>query len=230
MPRARAWQFAAAVLLALSGALLVAFDVEFWGVAGGKPKPEPQPASFDYYVLVLSWAPAFCREEADERNAALCGAAKPFAFTVRGLWPQRERGFPMNCDPASGRVPQALVRELADIMPLSAFAGHQWRAHGSCSGLAMDEYFALTRRAFERIVIPESFRAPAEARDADADSLRGEFVAANPGLAPAAIRIVCSEELFREVRICLTKELAFRPCGEDVEDRCRTRVSVAPLP
>ena len=229
--RARLLKYGIALLLAATGALLVAFDVEFWEIAGAKSEAPPPPVAFDYYLLVLSWAPAFCIEDADERNAPLCGENKHFGLTVRGLWPQKERGFAMNCAPDPSRVPQSLTRDLRDIMPLAGFVGHQWRAHGTCSGLAMDDYFALTRRAYDRMTIPESFRAPKAARETDADELRDEFIAANPGLSTGAIRIVCSEKLFREARICLTKELAFRACGDDVRDQCApARVSVLPVP
>lgn len=233
MPRVRAIQFALAGLLAALGAGLIAFNVELFEVGGAKLQSgtPPKQVKFDYYVFALSWSPGFCIEEADERNGPECGPKAHFGFVVRGLWPQKERGFPIDCDPETGRVPQSLARDLRDIMPLAGFVGHQWRAHGACSGLSMDEYFALTRRAYDRLTIPENFRAPKAARAVSAGEVRGEFIAVNPGLAGSMIRIVCSEKLFREVRVCMTKDLAFRACGDDVRDQCApARVSVLPVP
>jgi len=39
---------------------------------------------FDYYVLSLSWSPAYCTSHPEDQ--AQCGA-KPFGFVLHGLWP-----------------------------------------------------------------------------------------------------------------------------------------------
>ena len=41
------------------------------------------------------------------------------------------------------------VRDMLDIMPSRGLVRHQWRKHGSCSGLSPDRYFDLTRN-FQR--------------------------------------------------------------------------------
>jgi ribonuclease T2 len=38
------------------------------------------------------------------------------------------------------------------------------------------------------------------------------FIEANPGLTPGGVTVTCRDRTFREVRICLTKGLAPRPC------------------
>jgi ribonuclease T2 len=47
---------------------------------------------------------------------------------------------------------------MLDIMPARGLVIHQWRTHGTCSGLSPERYFETVRRARERIVIPEQFR------------------------------------------------------------------------
>ena len=48
-----------------------------------------QTAPFDYYVLSLSWAPAFCAlpNEAS-RNPRECAPGRKVGFIVHGLWPR----------------------------------------------------------------------------------------------------------------------------------------------
>ena len=52
---------------------------------------------FDYYVLALSWSPAFCADRRSGTENAQCGAGRAFGFIVHGLWPQYERGWPERC-------------------------------------------------------------------------------------------------------------------------------------
>ncbi|MBV6657046.1 MAG: hypothetical protein KI785_04680 [Devosiaceae bacterium] len=70
------------------------------------PVPEPERAAsassndtrpFDFYVLALSWSPAFCASP-DGRDAdRQCGPGADFGFITHGLWPQFEDGWPSFC-------------------------------------------------------------------------------------------------------------------------------------
>src|SRR4029079_4578372 len=42
------------------------------------------PGEFDYYVLVLGWAPSYCLSEGRLRRDAECNSAKPHAFVLHG--------------------------------------------------------------------------------------------------------------------------------------------------
>src|ERR1700682_6464891 len=55
---------------------------------------ETTAGQFDYYVLSLSWSPAFCIQQPD---SAECNGPRRFGFIVHGLWPQNERGWPQHC-------------------------------------------------------------------------------------------------------------------------------------
>jgi len=63
-----------------------------------------EPGTFDYYLLSLSWSPAFCRTDP---GAAECNGPRRFGFIVHGLWPQYEKGWPENCN-VHHRYPTAL--------------------------------------------------------------------------------------------------------------------------
>jgi ribonuclease T2 len=184
---------------------------------------------FDYYLLSLSWSPAYCADAGD-RDPAQCGRDRRYAFVVHGLWPQYERGWPSNCaSPAASDVPPALRQSMLDIMPSPRLVEHEWDTHGKCTGLSQQAYFALTRKARERIVIPPQFRALDRVTMVTGADVERAFVAANPGLKPDMIAVQCRDNRFREVRICMTKTGVFRRCGNDVRDRCGS-APVALLP
>src|ERR1700716_2432232 len=71
------------------------------------------PGDFAYYVLSLSWSPAFCLSSP---GAGECNSLRRHGFIVHGLWPQYEQGWPENCD-AHHAVADDVVRGIADLMP-----------------------------------------------------------------------------------------------------------------
>lgn len=182
---------------------------------------------FDFYVLSLSWSPSYCGDAGPRADRMQCDGPKPFAFVTHGLWPQYERGFPSDCS-VTGRNPtRAQVEEMLDLMPSPGLVRHEWRKHGTCSGLGPRGYFDKVRAAMEKVVIPEPYRTAERARDASPADVERAFVDANPRLRPAMIAVGCKGGDLSEVRICMTKELEFRPCAEVDRRACRAdRVSL----
>jgi ribonuclease T2 len=104
---------------------------------------------------------------------------------------------------------------------------YQWKKHGRCAGLDPADYFALARRAYRALTLPEP------APRATAAAIEAAILDANPALAPDATIVTCGNGRLQEVRICLTRDLAPRPCGRDVaQDACRTPgpLDVPPVP
>lgn len=197
------------------------------------PTPSATPSGavgtgFDFYVLALSWSPSYCEAEGADANRQQCASGRPYAFIVHGLWPQFERGYPQNCPTDHTEVPGQALRRLYDLMPSAGLIRHQWKKHGTCSGLSQEDYFATLRAAREKVVIPEAFKgldayrtvAPADAENA--------FLQSNPSLQSTGIAVTCDNRYLREVRICLTKELRFRPCPEIDRRACRLAQAVMP--
>jgi ribonuclease T2 len=186
------------------------------------------PGDFDYYLLSLSWSPAFCL---DSPGAAECNGQRRYGFIVHGLWPQNERGWPEHCD-VHVPVPDGVVQGIADLMPARALVYHEWSAHGTCSGLAPAQFFALVRRAYVSIVIPPSFNGPAAAVDRSTAAVAAAFQEANPRLPAASIVVTCSGQeapRLREVRICLDRNLAPRSCSADAaRGACRAPELIVP--
>jgi ribonuclease T2 len=183
------------------------------------PLPAAAAEDFDYYLLALSWTPSFCAAEATERDREQCDPARDLGFTVHGLWPQYEDGWPEFCD---GRVRDPSRRDtgaMTDIMGSGGLAWYQWQKHGRCTGLPADAYFRATRTAFSALRMPRID----ETRLSEAE-VEAAFLAANPALAPDGVVVTCRDGMVREVRVCLTTDLGPRACGADVlRAACRTR-------
>ncbi|MGU3493316.1 ribonuclease T2 family protein [Xanthobacteraceae bacterium A53D] len=188
-----------------------------------------RPGVFDFYVLALSWSPTYCATR-DRPDGLQCGGPRPFAFVVHGLWPQFDKGFPADCDRAAPRLPQRQIDAMLDLMPSPRLVIHQWRKHGTCSGLTSSGYFDLVRAAAGKVRIPSSYVDPSDYRTVSPAEVETAFIAANPGLEADMISVQCDRTRLREVRICLTRDLAFQACPEVDRRSCPTgrRLAVPP--
>lgn len=180
---------------------------------------------FDYYVLSMSWSPAWCRAEGDRRDAAQCRPGRQTDFVIHGLWPQYERGWPQNC-PTDERDPSRRESQaMEDIMGSGGLAWYQWQKHGRCSGLSAADYYAATRAAAEAVRVPAVFDGLGRDISLPPAVIEEAFIEANPGLGRDGITVTCAGEALAEVRICLDRDLAPRDCAPDARRDCtRPRV------
>ncbi len=184
---------------------------------------------FDYYVLALSWSPTWCAVTGDAKNAAQCKPQYAFGFTLHGLWPQNERGWPSYCRTSQPPPSRRMTAAMRDIMGSAGLAWHQWDKHGRCSGLSAAAYFSAARKAYSRIKIPSVFRNLLRPVKLPATDVKATFLHANPALRPDMITVTCKRNYFNEVRICLTKDLKPRACGTDIKPDCKQRVIFPPV-
>lgn len=201
--------------------------------SAGAASAEGRPGEFDYYSMALSWSPTYCATRAASRrlNEPQCASERPFAFVLHGLWPQYERGWPQFCETdARPWVPNEVIREMLDIMPSKRLIIHQYRKHGVCSGLDPESYFRVSRRAYEQISIPARFRNPQGYQMVSPEEIEREFLNANPALTPEMINIDCKDRRLRELRICFTRDLEFKACGPNEQQKklCSARRIVMP--
>jgi ribonuclease T2 len=196
------------------------------GLTSGRALAQRDEAGrFDYYVLALSWSPTYCADAGDRRNDPQCDtrSGRPYAFVLHGLWPQRERGWPQECRSADrGWVPGPVADRMLDIMPSKRLIFHEYRKHGTCSGLGVDGYFKLARQLYEKVKIPLRFvRLTDDRLMVSPGELVTDFIAANPDLKPDMMSVQCggAGNRLKEVRICFTKDGAFRPCGRNEDQR-----------
>jgi ribonuclease T2 len=182
----------------------------------------PVGSGFDFYVLALSWSPAYCLIEGERANRQQCDEDRDLGFVVHGLWPQFEAGYPEFCPSREPeRVPSQLGHDYIDIVPSMGLIGHQWRKHGSCSGLTQREYFDATRAAWRRIVVPDAFAPRNLPGEIDALEAEDAFIDANPQMTRAGIAVKCERGMLREISICMTSTLEFRDCEEVDRKGCR---------
>lgn len=214
-----------------SAYLAVAAAVILSGCEQENQASVPDSADYDFFVLSLSWSPSYCEIEGANANRQQCGSGRRHGFVVHGLWPQRENGWPEFCNSSEPeRVPNELVAQTIDIMPSAGLIGHQWRKHGSCSGLNQRDYFQTVRNAWGRVNIPDRFRELRADVTIDASTVEKEFLAANPDLPANGFATSCSGRFVSEVRVCLTKSLDFRACEEVDRRSCRISDAAMPAP
>lgn len=179
-----------------------------------------RPGDFDYYVLSISWSPNWCALEGDARDAAHCAPGAQLGWSLHGLWPQYRRGWPEYCQTAHAPPSRSMTAAMVDIMGSSGLAWHQWRKHGTCSGLSAKAYFTLSRDAFSRITFPPIFDHQEQTLTIAAQAVETAFLNSNPGWTADMLAITCREQHIQEARICLSRSLQPRPCGADVLQAC----------
>jgi ribonuclease T2 len=117
---------------------------------------------------------------------------------------------------------------MLDLMPSSRLVFNQWDRHGTCSGMSAEAYFESIRKAREMTKIPTQFENVTAHLSVTPDEVEQAFVDANPGLSRAAIAVACDSRRLTEVRICMSKDLQFRDCGEVDRRSCRREKLVVP--
>lgn len=119
---------------------------------------------------------------------------------------------------------------MADIMGSGGLAWYEWKKHGRCSGLTSIEYFDAARTAYNSITRPPVFRQLTDDITLPASVVEAAFMEVNPTLTADQITITCKYGNIQEARICLTKDLQPRTCGEDVIRDCAlNNADMAPM-
>ena len=175
---------------------------------------------FDYYVLSLSWSPTWCALEGDAEGSPQCDPERDLGWVLHGLWPQYEDGWPSFCHTAERDPTRRETAAMADIMGTGGLAWYQWKKHGRCTGLPPEDYFGLAREAWQSVNRPEVFRRLDRAVRLPASVVKEAFLEANPAWEADMVTITCRSGRIQEARVCLTRELAPRPCGLDVVRDC----------
>jgi ribonuclease T2 len=180
---------------------------------GSAPSPSGEPrqqvrasATFDFYLLNLSWSPEFCHSHP---TAAECAAHS--TFVLHGLWPQNNGGsYPQNCSSAPGPADPS---QYSDIYPDPSLLQHEWRTHGTCSGLSPDDFFASARKAFHSVTIPPKLAGLQSQISLPPDQILDLFTASNSQIPKAALALSCGSNYLTAVEVCLDKSLQPIACS-----------------
>lgn len=183
---------------------------------------------FDYYVMSLSWSPSFCEIEGDAKNSEQCDPKFDYGWTLHGLWPQYHQGWPSFCQTLERAPSRQMTNSMTDIMGTSGLAWHQWKKHGSCSGLSASDYYETSRKAYDSIVRPAVFKKLDKRVKVPASVIEEAFLKANPTLEKDMVTVTCRDSYIQEVRVCLSKDLEPVPCGRDVIKDCTLDNAILP--
>lgn len=184
-----------------------------------------QPGRFDYYVLVLGWSPTYCATEAKNNGRdPQCNSGKAHSFILHGLWPAYAEGWPQDCETGERVwVPQPVIDGMRDIMPSKSLIIHEYRAHGTCSGLSPERYYKVARDLYARIAIPARLAVAERAQSLSPGDIESAFVAANAWLKPGMVEVTCRKRQLLDVRVCFDRDLNPRACGRNEARRaCRS--------
>ncbi len=200
--------------------LLMAF------LAGPAVADGEKAGAFDYYVMSLSWSANWCALEGDARGDDQCNPRHDFTFTLHGLWPQFDAGYPSYCRTTTRDPSRGESEAMKDIMGGAGLAWYQWKKHGRCAGLPARDYYAQMRKAYGSVTIPPVFAKMTKTLKVPASVIEGAFLESNPQLTRDMVTVTCDQGMIQEVRICLTKDLTPRRCGPDVIRDCTLKDAV----
>jgi ribonuclease T2 len=166
----------------------------------------PTGSGFDYYLLNLSWSPEFCYSHP---NAPECGSHS--TFVLHGLWPQNYDGtYPENCSAAPGPSDPAAYK---DIYPDQGLLEHEWRTHGTCSGLSADAFLSTARAAYQSVTVPAKLRNLTRQTSMSPNQIMNLFMEDNPRIPRESLAVSCGNNYLTAVEICLDKSLKPVQCG-----------------
>ncbi|AFL87169.1 ribonuclease I [Terriglobus roseus DSM 18391] len=170
------------------------------------------PGRFDYYVLNMSWAPAFCdamktltpAERASNSSEDLA-CETPRDFVLHGLWTQNNDGtYPGYCSQRPG--PAHPERSL-DMTPNLALLRHEWAKHGTCTTLSPEGFFATARQAYKSITIPPMFTSLGKDATMRPSEILTLFHRANPAFPQGSFVLSCSQNQLSAVEACFNKDM-----------------------
>jgi ribonuclease T2 len=204
-----------------------------------KPKPNPKGPKDGaaYYVLALSWEPAFCKamQGKTECKNETASSYEASHLSLHGLWPQPRRNVFCGVDPATAALddqhqweklpaPQISAETKAaldKVMPgtQSVLERHEWIKHGTCyAGGSAEQYFKDEIRLVNDVnqSAVQAFMAANIGKTIEAADLRAKFNEAYGVGAGDRVRVSCSKDgMISEITIGLKGDI---PAGTSLKD------------
>jgi len=113
------------------------------------------------------------------------------------------------------------IEKGAALFPTRSLLRHEWAKHGTCSGLEPLAYLQKTDEALGVVSIPQQlqpFNTPPALQASEIEAL---FRESNPRMGNHWLAVICKGKVFSDVRVCLSKVLAFAGCPRSVKTQCR---------
>lgn len=200
------------------------------GTVKPKPKPQGPKDGVPFFVLALSWEPAFCeamraKTECKNQTPASYEASH---FSLHGLWPQPRRNVFCGVDRATAalddqhkweQLPEPVLTAetksaLDKVMPgtQSDLERHEWIKHGTCYPAGNAETFFKDQIRLVNDVNASSvqaFMAANIGKKIRTDDLRAKFDEAYGSGAGERVRVSCSKDgLISELTIGLKGDIS----------------------
>ena len=173
------------------------------------------PQNFDYYLLNLSWSPEFCHSHPSDIQCS-----QHSTFVLHGLWPENNDGsYPEICSSAPG---PSNPSQYSDIYPDASLLQHEWKTHGTCSGLTPDAFFQLARRAVHSVAVPQTFASLDKQISLPPAKILGLFTETNPAIPATSLAMTCGSNYLTAVEVCLDKSLHPVACSSIRSCRANT--------
>lgn len=176
-----------------------------------------------YYVLALNWTPQWCRAGGSGAGAAEMECARPFGFTLHGLWPDGAHPpYPGFCRAVVAPLDLATVRGMWPRTPSPVLLQHEWQKHGTCGPWPeAGAYFGEASKLFDKIALPKIEGIGG----LTAGALRAAFIGKNPWLTSDEIFVQSQRGTgaLTEVRVCYNLKFQPTACpsGNGAPDRAR---------
>jgi ribonuclease T2 len=150
-----------------------------------------------------------------------------FGFTLHGLWPDGQGAeWPQYCTPTR-LVPEPVIRASLCNTPSVQLIQHEWEKHGTCTGLAAQDYFAKVEQAFRNVHVPEQYPALTHEQQFNVSDLEKSFAEANHA-PPDAIRVSCHAGALVSLEVCVDKNLQYQSCTQSVRECPANQVDMLP--
>ncbi|WP_439287379.1 ribonuclease T2 family protein [Lonepinella sp. BR2357] len=123
-------------------------------------------AKTDYYMLALSWSPAFCDSQQEKygnnlpQSAQLqCGTQQQYGWVIHGLWPQNANArstsdHPRFCQGDLPAVDYTIIQNYLSDSPSPNLLQGEWEKHGACAFDSAEQYFKKQQDLYRSLTLP----------------------------------------------------------------------------
>lgn len=130
------------------------------------PLKQNKNAPVDYYMLALSYSPAFCELQRKNNNGKIpqklnyqCESNHTFHWVIHGLWPQSAkatnlRDHPRYCKGDLPMLPFEIIEKYLPESPGAALLQGEWEKHGACAFDNAESYFAKQQQLYQQLRLP----------------------------------------------------------------------------
>jgi len=140
-----------------------------FALSGGQGAAEGAKAgTFDLYLFAQSWAPRFCCSQREKCETQ--GIQNTNGLSTHGLWPSYQDPKP------DGKTFPAFCQKGSKGSGEFDLAEHEWRKHGTCTGLSRDKYVEEEHRIANSLPEPNQDGTPPALKAAAGDALELKIV------------------------------------------------------